>query len=947
MPESNCITEAVFARLERKEASPEEATSAHLHARACPACASRLEQALAAKGDSFAPTLTGGAPGDGPAPRPSPPSERTLLPPPPGTGRRIGRYLTLRSLGLGGHGEVFVAYDLKLERKVALKLLWAGQAGGKEHLLREAQAMASLSHPNVVAVHDVGEHEGGVFLAMDFVDGGDVHNWLRERPRGPSEIVDVFLAAGRGLAAAHAKGLVHRDVKPANVLVGADGVARITDFGIAQLPGLAPSGAQIPALAGTPGYFAPEQLEGLKATALSDQFSFAVSLWQALYGKRPFGGGSLEEQLEAIRECRLEPPPAGPAVPSRVRKVLLRALSKEPGRRFPSMDALLVSLAHDPWRKRRRSLPAMAALAVALVLGALFARSELAKRSLCDRSRARLAGVWDGGRRSAAQQAMLATGHPRAAPTWDALRPALDRYAQAWGEMAHQACQASLVEGSQSPHLFGLRSACLDRRLAELGALAGLVERADGAFVDRALQVAAALSPLSSCADAAALEKAVEPPADPAARTSARELLARLDRARLHRLAAQYDAALALLAPLQAEAQALGWRPLQARVSLQRGLLLEEKDDLKGAEASLFEAVAFAEAGADRATLAAAASRMMYVLGHSDRPVEEALRWGELADAALEASGAADATLEGDVHSDRCAVLLMLQRPREALAEGRRAVQLRREVFGESHFLYARALNNMGLAMARARQEGEGLLHVRRAAEIASDAVGPDHVQALLFRANVAFVLRALGRASESAELAAEVAGRSRRVLGEGHRVTVWAELGLVRARLDLGQYEQALPEVDRVLAAQGAVEDGFTGDVRCTRASVLAGLGRLEEALAEHLAGWALLDKDPTSMGPEVLEQLAALGDAHAALKRWPEALAAYERGLKVPMPDLHAPRFAAQVRMGLARSLWESGGDRERARALATEAADLLRKADVRPGEAAEAFRWLASHR
>ncbi|MGC4117027.1 MAG: protein kinase [Myxococcales bacterium] len=943
MAETKCISEVVFARIECKQASLEETSMARLHARTCTACARRLEALLRDRPDSLAPTLTENTAEHSPEPH-APPSAQILLPPPPGTGKRIGRYLTLRSLGAGGHGEVFVAYDLQLERKVALKLLWAHETGGKAQLLHEAQAMASLSHPNVVAVHDVGEHESGVFLAMDFVDGGDVHRWLRAAKRSWREILQVFLAAGKGLAAAHEKGLVHRDIKPANVLLSADGVARITDFGIAELPGPAPSGSQIPALAGTPGYLAPEQLEGQKATALSDQFAFAVSLWQALYGKRPFGGTSLEEQLLAVRQCELGPPPAGSQVPARVHQVLVRALSKAPAARFPSMGQMLAALADDPWRRRRRSLPAIAALVAALVAAALFARSELGKRSLCDQSRARLAGVWDPSRRQAAGQALLATGHPRAPQTWDSLSALLDRYAEGWGTMAQQACEASLVRGAESPHLFGLRSACLDRRLAELRALAGLVEHADAAFVDRALQVASSLSPLASCADASALEKAVEPPADPAARASIHDLHERLDRARLHRVAAQYDAALSLLDPLEADAAKLGWRPLQARIAHQRGLLLEERDDLQGSEAALYSAVARAEAGNDRATLAAAASRLMYVLGAlDDRPVE-ALAWGELAVAALEAVGGGEPALQADVHSDRCAVLLEMQRPVDALAEGQRALELRRAVFGESHYLTGRALNNVGVSLGRVRREAEGLEHVRRAVAIVQPVLGPDHVQTLLFRNNESMLLRVLGRAAEAESVAVDVAARSERALGEKHRVTSFALLVLSRIRLDLGKADQARGEADRLYRLNDG-KDALSGSALCARGAARVQLGEREAGLADEVAGTALIDAEPRHFGPEMLEELANLGDAYASLDRWPEAIAAYQRGLEAPFPELHEPRFAAQLRMGLARALWEKG-DRKRARAVATEAAEILRKADTRPKDAAEAFRWLASH-
>ncbi|HEY0097284.1 MAG TPA: serine/threonine-protein kinase, partial [Archangium sp.] len=245
---------------------------------------------------------------------------RTQAPEAPALGRGtpLDRYVVLDPLGEGGMGMVYAAYDSVLDRKVALKLLPPGDAdagpeatsgSGRARLLREAQAMARLSHPNVVAVYDVHQHEAQVFMAMELVDGQTLLQWEREQPRGWRELLTAFLAAGRGLAAAHAAGLVHRDFKPTNVLVGKDGRVRVTDFGLAR-PHNAPAelGADTPApdtgpvkghsllelnltqrgaVRGTPAYMAPEQFRGATADVRSDQFSFAVSLWEALHGERP------------------------------------------------------------------------------------------------------------------------------------------------------------------------------------------------------------------------------------------------------------------------------------------------------------------------------------------------------------------------------------------------------------------------------------------------------------------------------------------------------------------------------------------------------------------------------------------------------------------------------------------------------------------------------------
>ncbi len=237
-----------------------------------------------------------------------------------GAGMMVGRYRLLTAIGRGGFGVVFEAVDTELGRRIALKLLGSQRRGeaAEARLMREAQAMARLSHPNVITVYDVGSFDGGVFIAMELVDGGTLAGWLAQ-PRPWRRVVELFLRAGRGLAAAHRAGLVHRDFKPENVLVGRDEQVRVTDFGVARMTDaagdagaatggdarVAPSLTRSGALLGTPAYMAPEQMDGAGSDARADLFSFCVALWEALYGARPFRGATVEELRAAIAVGRL------------------------------------------------------------------------------------------------------------------------------------------------------------------------------------------------------------------------------------------------------------------------------------------------------------------------------------------------------------------------------------------------------------------------------------------------------------------------------------------------------------------------------------------------------------------------------------------------------------------------------------------------------------------
>jgi hypothetical protein len=282
-------------------------------------------------------------------------------------GEFLGRYQVIERLGRGAMGTVYVARDPELNRRVAIKVLTPGAMGSigrdqlQARLLREAQAMAQLSHPNVVAVHDVGTFREQVFIAMDLIEGMTLHRWLKARKRSWQEVVEVFLNAGRGLAAAHAAGIVHRDFKPENVLVGDDGRVLVTDFGLARSrvasgdgppPQQAPEAAGPAALrvsrsgafVGSPAYMAPEQLRGEGATARSDIFSFCVSLHEGLYGARPFRSLSVQGLLNSI-ERRVPVRPSGARIPLFVRRVLDKGLSPIPEERFASMEEVLRALA--------------------------------------------------------------------------------------------------------------------------------------------------------------------------------------------------------------------------------------------------------------------------------------------------------------------------------------------------------------------------------------------------------------------------------------------------------------------------------------------------------------------------------------------------------------------------------------------------------------------------
>nr|MCU0697170.1 serine/threonine protein kinase [Myxococcaceae bacterium] len=410
-------------------------------------------------------------------------------------GDTIGRYVVLERIGAGAMGQVFAAWDPQLDRKVALKLLKQA-ASSDEHqarLLREAQTLARLSHPNVVTVFDVGRWEGQRFIALEFVDGGSVRTWLSAQSRGVHDVLSVFVQAGRGLAAAHQAGVVHRDFKPDNVLVRGDGRAQVTDFGLAsealeRVRDDAPPGLSLTStgtLLGTPAYMAPAQLDGEAATTASDQFSFCVALYESLTGRRPWSATSVEELRRAMRDGPSPTFPPTSDAPPHVRRAVLRGLSVQEAARWPSMVALVDAL--EPTDRRRTSRLVGASVLAALGLGAVVLSTRARLPEACALGQTRLTAVWGPSRQSAVSRAFSATGLPYADSATAQVTRAFDARMTPWKQQHLEACLGTSDEARGE--VWRARLGCLEERVAELDATAEVLERGGAAAVNKAARI--------------------------------------------------------------------------------------------------------------------------------------------------------------------------------------------------------------------------------------------------------------------------------------------------------------------------------------------------------------------------------------------------------------------------------------------------------------------------
>ncbi len=779
-------------------------------------------------------------------------------------GSTIGRYIVLHPVGSGAMGVVLAAYDPELDRKLAIKVLRPDPLGfepgetEQKRLLREAQAMAALAHPNVVTIFDVGTVDDQVFIAMEYLDSETAGRWL-EGERSREEILQVFQAAGKGLAAAHRVGLVHRDFKPDNILVARDGRVKVTDFGLARpLPTepstVATSPMERPApeleesqesnrlldesltaadtIAGTPSFMAPECLKGQPATPLSDQFSFCVSLYRALYGRPPFPKRPIMD-LMARGHGPIEDPPAESRVPSWIRNVLLRGLAERPEDRFPDMESLLAVLSRDPARKRRRILQAAgAALATVAVLGgALFMARRPGIR--CERAADAMETVWNDHVRQRLRGAFAATGSPAAMGSWHRVEDALNDYASKWKAMRVEACRATHVTGEQSEELLDLRMACLDNRLQEMSTLIEHLASPDENLLLQAPRAVLDLSSLQSCADTAALTSPLPPPSDPAVRSHVRELRRRLAVVRGARLVGNLQESIATVREIVDMARDLAYEPLLAEALTLQGRMEEAAHLLDPARRHLEEGLAAALAGRHDQAAVQALIGLTWLDGNDVYDFPRAHTWARLAGAVLQRLPR-DQDLALELANVLGSTYQAEGRVEEAIQQHRSALQLAEKLHGPDSYFAARSLGNLGnVELARGNFQGAAKL-LRRAALLVRRHLG-DSFNTALVENSLASALVELGKTGEARTHHEAARAIFTRTLGADNAWTAITSLNLILVDLEEGRYEkvlQAYEELQKNFTATFSEGHPFSAYVAYGKGCALLGLGRVNEAL-------------------------------------------------------------------------------------------------------------------
>ncbi len=909
---------------------------------------------------------------------------------PPGTalspGTRLGRYVVLEELGTGGMGMVFAAYDPELNRKVALKLLKPRSRERKRksssnRLLQEAQALAKLAHPNVITVYDVGTYGEQVFVAMELVEGDTLRGWMREKTRRWDEVLEVFVPAGRGLAAAHAANLVHRDFKPENVLIGRDGRVRVMDFGLARpmrgdtmtgslghsedglrideatdLPG-PPDDAEVgsgvadPLLTqtgstlGTPAYMAPEQHLGQATDARSDQFSFCVSLFHALFGERPYDGADAAALTIQKSKAQISTPSNLSRVPSWVRRHVWRGLDPDPAQRFENMDRLLEALSDDPRVRRRKVLAvAGATLAVAGGVGGIQYWRNRAP-SVCLEGPDKLAAIWNDSRADSVSTALGGLSLPGMDTASGTARAALDAYGDSWTQMYTEACEATHVRGEQSARLLELRQSCLQERLDEVDAWATLLADPTPAMGARAAHAAMHISALSACADTEALASAVDPPQGDTLRGGVAALRADLAKVKVMADLGQYDEAVALARATYDASSTVDYPPVFAEARFRLGQAQGMRGDTEAAEDNLEEAQWKGASVKHDAIAAAAASALVHLVGHQRGDHEDGLGWSRHAEAAIKrigARGSMEARLLHDVGVIRS----------DAGDFERAATDLQRavEVYGTvpaSEIDQIDATRSLGQVYLRQGKLDEAQSSFADAAKRSAAIVGDAHPDVALANVGLAQVLDARGRHDDAVSKMESALTSARAVYPETDPALIPLLEAIARSHAEHGDHGQAVEQQRAILTLQRA----RLGD-HPQVAQVLYEIGRSQEeaknageARESHMQALRMWERTRGDDHPDLAYALTSLGLLDVQSGDPSSAVERLERALKLRGGRGLDPNLLARTQFALAQALHATGGDHPRARELATKARDTFAKGKhPDPAAAKGVERWLA---
>ncbi len=892
---------------------------------------------------------------------------------------RVGRYELREVLGRGGRGVVYRAVDSELDREVAVKLLHLrGQLGATgddgSTLLREARATAKLSHPNVVSVYDVGTVQASdllpesgelaeldsevAYVVMELVEGDTLGEWLKKTPRNWREILRVFIDAGEGLAAAHAQGLVHRDFKPGNVVVGLDGRARVLDFGLARW--LEPSAPTAPVrdiprtdsstqsselsrsglIAGTPAYMAPEQHLGSSGDIRVDQFGFCVALYEALYGCRPFSGASIEILARAKINGKIRRPDDPGHVPTEVRRAVEKGLRPGPEGRHPDMPTLLAILRSA---LRPRWPRYAAALGLAVLVGGVFAfwATRPPDPLSCRNDSAHLmAAVWSTSQKRQVAQHLGGLDVPFAAQTQASVVSALDEYARSWEAARRDLCTTGSSTQRDTPRL-----RCLESRRQSLAALVEVLSETDASSSSHAVRAAEHLPPVYPCLGETDYQSTLDPALDGrllALRETARfdEALALIEgelettpvdaqrrrgllfveKAEVYFARGALDEAETALEQAAQLAEAIDDDEMAAGVLLSKGAVLNQRGQFDAAEQLLDAAALRAADASPEISLLVKESRMA-VAFESFRTDRAFALLGELESV----YAGVDETKSRELRELRAVAEIYQGDAERGVTILRPLVENDLERLGQDHPRLTELEMHLAYGESLLGNTEAFLRHARAAHASANRSLDPGHPNRLQSAVNVGVALRRNERAIDAIAWLRRASEDAERHLGPRSQVHSWSKLELGVALRSAGRLEDARAALQRSVDAR---RSSFGGDDPATAAALLS-LVEVELAAGAYDRAAPVLDQTAKILGRSrdaKSHSLKLAADLWRAELDWRQGntLAARQRLDDVwrrmaaqALPDAQS----RQARLLQAAELEAAFGDEKRARSLLEE--------------------------
>jgi len=908
--------------------------------------------------------------------------------PPPAT---IGRFEITGVLGRGGMGIVLAGRDPALDRAVAIKLIperfGPGDSAARTRFEREARGMAKLSHPNVVAVYEVGEVDDHPFIAMELVAGQTLRAWQAPPPKPWRVVLPIYVAAARGLAAAHDAGLVHRDFKPDNVLLGADLRPRVSDFGLVSGEGVAggaarPDGTR-PTVTrddrwiGTPPYMPREQWLGEAVGPAVDQFAFCVSLWEAIFGQRPFAGDTASELCAAICDGKRQPPPDGIAVSTALVRVLERGLSVEAADRWPSMHAVIAELERCLRAPRRAVIAGgVGGGAIAAVVAVVALRGQ-PPEDPCPPPVERTATLWGTLGRDGVLAKLRATdpanGDERAA----VVARTLDAFGARWEAGQVEACRA----GGAAPNSLALqRAACLDDRLAfATGVVERLAAATTGPALDTLLPALGNLPSPASCADAHTLASFAMPP-DPAARSEAAALNDEARAIELDRLAGKMVGLDTRGTALLSRARALDHAPTLTRALQAVSHVASDRNDTTTTATLLRELTAVAARAPDDDAASFAWCNLIKITAFDHGKPAEALAMLPAAEAAvlragdpvdrrvlyletvsnvyqevdrlpealavlddarrrLTAAGADAVTsplhdLVGEIETTRGHALLragQYEKAIEAFTAGKRATE---EAYGVGHPLIAYTYLNIGVCYRNLGRLDDAIAANAKAVEIRRARLGPSPGLAWALSAHADSV-RQRGRAKDVVDEAEEAYAMSRKLMAADDPELITVTLGAAVVFEDAGNLARARDMYDAVieLGQRSGVRSVNIPITLLNRGNLARKKGDCRAALPDYERALALFTEYRGAADYYNIYALRAVGHCELILGRPADALRHLDTALaiKSPPPRVASELLAVHFLHGTALVRTQRpGGRQEIAKARADADPDEVRELD-----------------